>query len=235
MNKRGLLKYIKRFFRMFFSVLSSLSIFVLIIIGGFLVYYFVSIKIYEYKGEQYKPFISLYTIISPSMEPNVKVYDVIIDKRVSDISEIEIGDVITFISSSIQSQGLTVTHRVSGVVINPDGVAFKTKGDNNAIEDDGLVYQNQLIGKVVFKFPQLGRIQLLLASKGGWFIIVLLPALGIIVYDIIKLCKLIVLKDQIDVEKTKAYQRQISIDADLRRRKEQERLRKEKLAQRFMK
>ena len=81
----------------------------------------------------------------------------------------------------------------------------------------------------------MGRIQLLLASKGGWFIIVLLPALGIIVYDIIKLCKLIVLKDQIDVEKAKAYQRQITIDADLRRRKEQERLRKEKLAQRFMK
>lgn len=235
MNKKGFFSYVKRFFRMLFSALSSLAVFVLIIVGGFLIYYFVSIKIYEFKGEQYKPYISLYTIISPSMEPNVKVYDVIIDKRVSDVSEVKVGNIITFISSSVQSQGLIVTHRVSRVLINPDGVAFKTKGDNNAVEDDGLVYQNQLIGKVMFKIPQLGRIQFLLASKGGWFIVVLLPALGVIIYDVIKLCKLIILKDQIDVEKAKVKQTQDLIDENLRKRKELERLRKEKLAQKFMK
>lgn len=234
MNKRGPLKYIRRFFRLFFSFLSSLAVILLILIGGFLAYYFISIKIYESRGEQYKPIVSLYTIISPSMEPNIRVYDVIIDKRITNASDVKIGDVITFVSTSPQSQGLTVTHRVAGVVINPDGVAFRTKGDNNVKEDEGLVYENQLIGKMIFQIPQLGRVQFLLASRGGWFVVVLLPALGVIIYDVIKLCRLIILKDQINVEKEKNMAEQKAYDEMLRKRREQERLRKEELAKKFI-
>ena len=32
-------------------------------------------------GKKYEPLISLYTIVSPSMEPNIRVYDVIITKK----------------------------------------------------------------------------------------------------------------------------------------------------------
>ena len=49
---------------------------------------------------------------------------------------------------------------------------------------------------------QLGRIQFFLASKGGWFIAILVPAFGIIIYDIIKLVKLINVKNKKNQIKT---------------------------------
>lgn len=169
----------------------------LIIVGGLMFYYFITTKVYETKGEEYAPRFALYTIISPSMEPNIKVYDVILDERIDDISKIKKGDIITFISSSKISQNLTVTHRVIEIIDNDGKLFFRTKGDYNLSEDDALVSQDNVLGKVVVKLPQLGRIQFFLASKGGWIIAVLIPALGIIIYDLIKLFKLLAIKNKI--------------------------------------
>ena len=72
-----------------------------------------------------------------------------------------------FISSSSLSDGMTLTHRVVGVVETSDGYKFRTKGDNNSVADSSLVDSTKIIGKVAFKIPQLGRIQFLLQSKGG--------------------------------------------------------------------
>ena len=43
---------------------------------------------------------------------------------------------------------------------------------------------------IIFKIPQLGRVQKILASKGGWLVFILIPALYIIGRDILRLTKL---------------------------------------------
>ncbi len=172
--------------------------FILVIgIGLIVVYFVITAKIYASKGIEYKPPVSLYMIVSPSMEPNIKVYDVVVNKKVDNINDLKVGDVITFISSSNISKGLTVTHRINQIIKTNEGLTFITKGDNNAQADTGIVTEQDIKGKVMIKIPQLGRVTSLLATKGGWFVLVLLPALGVIIYDILKLFKLFNLKDDV--------------------------------------
>lgn len=173
------------------AMIISWTIFaLLVLIIGFLAYYMVSVNIYAKKGEKFEPKYSLYTIVSPSMEPNIKVYDVILNTRIDDPANIKVGDVITFISTSTISNGMTVTHRVTRIVNGPEGLEFATKGDNNTIEDTDTAKAKNLLGKVVLKIPQLGRLQFFLSTKGGWLLVILFPALLIIVNDIFKIFKL---------------------------------------------
>ena len=64
---------------------------------------------------------------------------------------------------------------------------YQTKGDNNNVEDFVLAQEQNVIGEVIYKIPKLGYVQALLASKGGLIIIVLIPCLAILSYDIVKL------------------------------------------------
>lgn len=176
----------------FVSTIISWTIFVLLLICVvLLLYYFISTKIYATKGDKYEPKFSLYTIISPSMVPNINVYDVVINLRVDSPEQIKIGDVITFISESTESMGATVTHRVVSIIKDEKGnYSYQTKGDNNLIEDSSSVSYSNIIGKVSLKVPQLGKVQAFVASSYGWLFLILLPALYIIFKDLIKLLKL---------------------------------------------
>lgn len=192
MNKRERRKKIKNTLNKIAKLLSYAIIVVLIFLGVFFAYYFVSLKAYEKNPTVNIPRFGLYTIISPSMEPAVKVYDVVVDLNVFNQDDIKAGDVITFISSSNISKGLTVTHRVIDIITNPDGSkSYITKGDNNLKADQAPVNYSDILGKVLFKIPQLGRVQFLIANKFGWLIVILLPALGVIIYDFIKLFRLL--------------------------------------------
>ena len=175
------------------STIISWTIFALLVICAILlVYYFVATKIYAKKGSGYEPRFSLYTIISPSMVPNIKVYDVVVDVKVNDPSDIKINDVITFNSDKPELHGGTITHRVISITKDENGnYLYQTKGDSNLVEDDGLVEYNKIVGKVAFKIPQLGRLQFFLASSFGWLTVILIPALFIIIKDILKLLKII--------------------------------------------
>lgn len=174
------------------STIISWTIFVLLVLcATFLVYYFIATKIYIAKGSGHEPKFSLYTIISPSMVPNINVYDVIVDVKVDKPEDIKINDVITFNSNIPEVSGKTITHRV--IAINKDANGnyyFQTKGDNNLVEDGVNVEFSNIIGKVALKIPQLGKVQSFLASRAGWLVIVLIPALYVILKSIMKIVKL---------------------------------------------
>ena len=192
MNKRERRKLIKYYCNKAMKLLSYAIIVVLIFLGIFFAYYFFSLKMYEKNPTVNIPKFGLYTIISPSMEPNVKVYDVVVDLNVFNENSIKKGDIITFISNSNVSKGLTVTHRVVDVITNADGSkSYITKGDNNLKADQATVNYNDILGKVLFKIPQLGRVQFLIANKFGWLLVILIPALCVIIYDFIKLFRLL--------------------------------------------
>ncbi len=192
MNKRERRKLLKYYINRAMKLLSYAVIVSLIFLGVFFSYYFISLKLYEKNPTVNIPKFGLYTIISPSMEPNVRVYDVVVDLNVFNQDSIKKGDIITFISNSNVSKGLTVTHRVIEVIDNKDGTkSYITKGDNNLKADQATVNYNDVLGKVLFKIPQLGRVQFLIANKFGWILAILLPALSVIIYDFIKLFRLL--------------------------------------------
>lgn len=205
--------------RVIYKIVSNTLLIALLLIAAFLLYYVVSAKIYESKGEKFEPLFSMYTIISPSMTPNINVYDVVFDKKVK-ADEVKEGDVITFISTSSLSEGTTITHRVVGVVETEGGRKFRTKGDYNLVADSSLVDEQHLIGKVLFKIPQLGRVQFMLQSKGGWLFALLIPALIVVIFDIIKVLRLSTVKEAID-ESLKEPEKDPEIERKQRKLKEE--------------
>lgn len=176
----------------FLSTIVSWTVFTLLmLVMAALVYYFIAVRIYVAKGSGHEPKFSLYTIITPSMTPNINVYDVVIDVKVDKPEDIKINDVITFNSSIPGVHGGTITHRVIAVSKDADGnYHYRTKGDYNLVDDGVDVDFNSIVGKVALKIPKLGRAQAFLATKAGWLICVLVPALYVIIKDILKIIRL---------------------------------------------
>ena len=193
---------IKSIINYIFSVLSWTLFSILIICAVFLAYYFVAMKLYIAKGDKYKPFFSVYTIVSPSMVPTINVYDIIINKAVNNPTDVQKEDIITFTSTGVLSNGLTVTHRVKDILIDEQTNEYEyvTKGDNNLIKDDTPAKYSNLIGKVILRFPGLGKVQAFVGSKFGWLVVVIIPALIIIIQDVLKLIKVTRYKKQADIE-----------------------------------
>jgi len=184
-----------KFLKVFGKIVSWALFIVLVVAAVFLLYYYIATKIYTAKGPGYEPKFSIYTIISGSMEPNIKVYDTVINERIDNPNDIVVGDVITFISTSLLSPGTTITHRVIALTTDENGnICYQTKGDNNAVADQACAKFHNVLGKVILKIPQLGRVQFFLASKAGWLLCILIPALIIIGRDIMRITKLTAIK-----------------------------------------
>ncbi len=194
---------------------------ILILVASFLAYYLISTKIYSQKGERYEPYVALYNVITQSMVPNINPQDVVVTLKVKKPEDIKIGDVITFYSTSSISMGKIITHRVVELVTTENGVAYKTKGDYNTAPDTAPAEFHNVIGKVVLRIPQLGRVQGLLASKGGWLILIVIPALAIIISDILKLFHLTDIKKKVSViEQKEEQEKKIQETKEEERKKE---------------
>lgn len=177
------------------KALSYAMLCLVIVVGLFLVFYVINGKISQSKGQN--PTFGLFTIISPSMTPNIKVYDVVLTKK-HDTNKLKVGDIITFYSTNEFFGGTPITHRIVEVLEVPgSGRMFVTKGDANQSVDSEKIYAANVLGKVMLNIPQLGRIQFFLASKGGWIIAIMIPALAIIAYDFYKILKLLLLKNKL--------------------------------------
>ena len=168
--------------------LYSILIILILVAIGFTAY-FVDLINNVNKGVNKAPLLGAYIIISPSMEPTIKVEDAIVIMR-QEPEELEVGDIITFLSSDPRYSGLTITHRIVGIEKSNSGdLFFRTKGDNNNSEDNALVSSDNIHGRVILKIPKIGYIQYVLTQSYGWFLLVVIPCLGIVIYDIIKLVK----------------------------------------------
>ena len=185
----------KKVFKMIYKIISYTIICILMAIAAFLIFYVISGKIAQKQGK--KPLFGLYTIISPSMTGTLNVYDVAFTMRI-DTDKLKEGDIITFYSTNSFFGGTPITDRIIEVVNVPNsGKMFSVKGDANPKADEEKVIPSNVVGKVMFKIPQLGRVQFFLASKGGWIIAIMIPALVIISYDIYKIFRLFLLKSKL--------------------------------------
>lgn len=97
-----------------------------------------------------------YDVLTGSMKPAYNAGDLILVK-VTDPSEIQVGDPVTFNPGSTDDSYLT--HRVTQKLENYMGtgnVCFKTKGDANETEDPFVIDGSRMIGVVKMKIPFAG-------------------------------------------------------------------------------
>lgn len=179
-------------FKFIVSVLSYALFIWLLLIGATLLVYVVDMKIKQSKGDYTPPKYNAYVVLTGSMLPEIKVKDVVVTKK-TEASELEKGDIITFLSSDERFLGLTVTHRIIEKIQDPTTgeYAFRTKGDANNVADTALVQDYNILGKVILKVPKIGYLQEFLATKGGWIIVILIPCLAVVSYDIVQIGKTI--------------------------------------------
>ena len=133
------------------------------------------------------PLFGTYVIVSPSMIPTINVGDGVVVKRSSD-KELNIGDIITFSSTDLNYSGLTVTHRIVSKQYTQNGkLVYRTKGDNNSVEDAASVITDNIYGKVIIKMPYIGYIQEFL-SKPTNFIVIFVGIISLVlIYDGIRI------------------------------------------------
>lgn len=114
------------------------------------------------------------SVLSGSMKPVFNPGDVIIDED-TDIENLKAGDIITF-----KFNNSLTTHRITGI-INKDGqIYFRTKGDNNNIEDADSVNGNDVISRYLFRIPLLGFVITFMKGKTGMAVLWLLIMIIII-------------------------------------------------------
>lgn len=175
----------------FISSVISYAIFIwLLLIGIVLLAYVADIKIRAMKGDNTPPKYNAYVVLTGSMVPEIMPMDVVITKKRSP-EELEVGDIITFLSSDSRLSNIIVTHRIKNKYYDATTgkYTFQTKGDANNTVDFALAEDYNIIGEVIFKIPKLGYVQEILASKGGLIIFIFIPCLAVLSYDIVKLIK----------------------------------------------
>ena len=133
-----------------------------------------------------KPFLfgkAIYFVVSGSMDPTIKVGEVIIVEKVSSPDDLKKGDIITYNGREGTFAGKVVTHRIisEGVV---DG-KITTCGDaNHGISDPPITY-NDVIGRYVKTSVFLTTVYKVFTSKIGFLFIVFIPLLALLVVQIV--------------------------------------------------
>jgi len=117
-------------------------------------------------------FTPLLIVQTESMEPTIMTGEMIWIRGISP-TDVRVGDIITFtlpqtiaaVTGATEAQ--TITHRVVDIIYNGDKISFKTKGDNNPIEDIWTVTSDMLVGRYEMQVPYIGPIFTTLKTPMG--------------------------------------------------------------------
>ena len=192
------------------KIISSAIFVVLVLLILLILVYIVRVNVLASNDKLGDVKVNFYTILTQSMYPTIKAGDIVITYK-EDQNRYNTGDVITFISE--KNGGITITHRVQEAFKVNDEYSYKTKGDNNNTADSEITSGKNVLGKVLLKIPKAGYIQQFLVSKTGWIVAVILPCLGVVIYDIMKMFKMIVRKRKtvtLEDERTKDARKKLN-------------------------
>lgn len=103
--------------------------------------------------------IKTYVIVSGSMMPNLNIGDIAIIKE-EKTENFKKGDIISF-----RRGKLVITHRIENVIITDGNREYVTKGDNNNVQDNEMVKEKEIEGKLIAKIPYLGKLTLILKNE----------------------------------------------------------------------
>ena len=129
----------------------------------------------------------LFTVLSGSMEPAIKTGSMVL---VSPQEKYIVGDVITFKTEAERNSRQpkeTITHRITGIIMEEGMEEYITKGDANSSQDGGKVDKGLVVGKTVLTLPYLGYIGAYAKTQAGLIILVIIPATLIIYSEMVSI------------------------------------------------
>jgi signal peptidase len=97
-----------------------------------------------------------FTVVTPSMQDEIPQGSFILVKQLDPL-DLKVGDNITYMADRTTS----VTHKIIGIYENYDSSGargFQTKGVNNAKPDQEIVYEANVVGKVILVLPVVGMV-----------------------------------------------------------------------------
>lgn len=113
---------------------------------------------------------SIYRVSSGSMEPELMVGDVILDKTVDNPEDLKVGDVITFRSDDYGD--MLITHKIIKAPYEENGkLMLQTKGIANEVEDKPISTDN-VKGIMVCKVDYLDTVYNIFLSPWGLLIVI---------------------------------------------------------------
>lgn len=121
----------------------------------------------------------IFNIATGSMVPKYEVGDVLLSKTVLP-SEIKKEDDITYLGKEGTFAGKVVTHQVVEIEEENGNYKFHTKGLANT-EEDPVISQDQVIGKVVYKVKTLSYISKLIKNLYSFYFVIFIP-IGLILF-----------------------------------------------------
>lgn len=139
----------------------------------------------------------VFTIVTKSMEPDLKVGDIILVKE-TPIEEIKKGDNVTYQGMSDDLNGKIITHQVKDYIDENGTRILYTQGINSSTMDPA-VYEFQLYGVVKYKFVVLSFIYKVITNTVGFIFFIVIPLSYVFVMEL----KTIV------IERNKAQEKEI--------------------------
>lgn len=120
----------------------------------------------------------IFRVSTGSMEPELNVGDVILSKEVESITDLKVGDVITYMGAEGSYADKLITHEIVTAPYEENGAYYLvTQGIANP-EADPVVSENQVVGIMVTKIPFLGAIYSFFLTPWGLIAAILLIILA---------------------------------------------------------
>lgn len=162
-----------------------------VVLVVFLIGAVISVFVQKAQGKEPSVFgLRIYYILTDSMEPNIKVGDLILCKSFDgDRETLKKDDIVTFIEDDGALAGQPITHRIQKAPYEENGTWYiVTKGDNapsadnpTPISDVRSVYSRNM--------PVLTFIYKIISNIFGFIFIIVLPLLALLVLQVIRLVK----------------------------------------------
>ena len=134
------------------------------------------------------------TVLSGSMEPDIKTGSIISVTPVSNTKELKKGDIITF--KAADAPNLLITHRIIEIEKAGDRLQYITKGDNNDGRDSLPVQAENIVARYDhFTVPFIGYLLSFVKSKLGAVLMLIVPGAIMIICSIFSIWKSIKMMD----------------------------------------
>lgn len=123
-----------------------------------------------------------------SMEPKIKVGSVVLMQPMRKIAThlplYKKGEVITF--HPPDNKDILISHRITQVSEENAVFVYQTKGDANTNPDAKPINEANIVGKLTFIVPHIGKFVNFVKMPVGYLIMILIPALYIVISESIK-------------------------------------------------
>lgn len=126
----------------------------------------------------YRPIL----VLTGSMEPYMMTNGLALTKEVTDINDLEVGDVITYHMETSENRMIRITHRITSI---ENGI-INTKGDNNHVYDGYDLTIDNVESEVVAVFNQTAWIAAKWQTTPGKIMIISFSTFFILFYVFVK-------------------------------------------------